>query len=190
MEAISKSHILCALFATTVLVGPVVTGGSAHAAVSQSYLDGICAREMFTRREIRSIQRSAEFPEILEYTLEQCPAVAVALTSQPTATTPANPESPRDDNPNGGGGTGGDEDGGDEGDGGETGGGETGGGETPGPGKNVGGPGKNVGGPGKNVGGPGKNVGGPGKNVGGPGRNSKDEDKAPDNSGEQGENAL
>ncbi|MEZ5869983.1 MAG: hypothetical protein R3D46_16845 [Defluviimonas denitrificans] len=49
--------------------------------------DPICDRQEFTTREIRAIQRSEDFPTILEWTLESCPAVAAVLTNTATATT-------------------------------------------------------------------------------------------------------
>ncbi|MEZ5770971.1 MAG: hypothetical protein R3D61_04825 [Defluviimonas denitrificans] len=79
--------------------------------------DPICDRQEFTTREIRAIQRSEDFPTILEWTLESCPAVAAVLTNTATATTATEP-----DRRGGGGDLGGGTGGGDTG----TGGGDTG----------------------------------------------------------------
>jgi hypothetical protein len=86
--------------------------------------DPICDRQEFTTREIRAIQRSADFPAILEWTLDACPAVAAVLTNTATATTATEP-----DRRGGGGDLGGGTGGGDTGTGGGdtgTGGGDTG----------------------------------------------------------------
>ncbi len=86
--------------------------------------DPICDRTQFTTREIRAIQRSEDFPTILEWTLEACPAVAAVLTNTATATTATEP----DRRGEGGGGTGGGGNGGGGNGGGGNGGGGNGGG--------------------------------------------------------------
>ena len=88
--------------------------------------DPICDRKEFTTREIRAIQRSEDFPAILEWTLDACPAVAAVLTNTATATTATEPDRRGE---GGGGGTGGGGTGGGGTGGGGTGGGGTGGGD-------------------------------------------------------------
>ena len=89
--------------------------------------DPICDRTEFTTREIRAIQRSEDFPTILEWTLEACPVVAAVLTNTATATTATEPD--RRGEGGGGGGTGGGDNGGGDNGGGGNGGGDNGGGD-------------------------------------------------------------
>ena len=89
--------------------------------------DPICDRTEFTTREIRAIQRSEDFPTILEWTLEACPVVAAVLTNTATATTATEPD--RRGEGGGGGGTGGGGTGGGDNGGGDNGGGDNGGGD-------------------------------------------------------------
>lgn len=143
--------------------------------------DPICERTRFTTREIASLQRSKEFPEILEYTLENCPAVASVLTDTATATLPGDPD-PRGDGGTGigGGGTGGGgTGGGGGGTGGGGGGGDTGGG---GGGGDTGGGGGDTGG----GGGGGDTGGGGGGGNGGGGSRPPEPDKNTDPGGWQG----
>ncbi len=86
--------------------------------------DPICDRKEFTTREIRAIQRSEDFPAILEWTLDACPAVAAVLTNTATATTATEPDRRGE---GGGDNGGGDNGGGDNGGGGNGGGGNGGG---------------------------------------------------------------
>ena len=90
--------------------------------------DPICDRREFTTREIRAIQRSEDFPTILEWTLESCPAVAAVLTNTATATTATEPDR-RGGGGDLGGGTGGGDNGGGDNGGGDNGGGDNGGGD-------------------------------------------------------------
>ena len=94
--------------------------------------DPICDRTEFTTREIRAIQRSEDFPTILEWTLEACPAVAAVLTNTATATTATEPDRRGEGGGGGtgGGGTGGGDNGGGDNGGGDNGGGDNGGGGT------------------------------------------------------------
>ena len=94
--------------------------------------DPICDRTEFTTREIRAIQRSEDFPTILEWTLEACPVVAAVLTNTATATTATEPDRRGEGGGGGtgGGGTGGGDNGGGDNGGGDNGGGDNGGGGT------------------------------------------------------------
>ncbi|MFN0115707.1 MAG: hypothetical protein ACKVPY_13620 [Paracoccaceae bacterium] len=133
--------------------------------------EDLCEIRKIRKNQLNLLRQREDFPELLRYTLENCPGFGNLLADGAVATI-AGDDDDRGDNGTGGGGNGGGGGGGGEGGGGGNGGGGGGnGGDVDGPGKNVGGPGKNVGGPGKNEGGPGKNTGGPGKNEGGPGKN-------------------
>jgi hypothetical protein len=171
------------MLAATGLVVPIITAGGVSAAVSQETLEDLCERTSFYRSEIRRMQRSDDFPEIVEYTLANCPAVMAALTSEPTATFLGEKTDRRDDKTR------------------ETT--DNGGekktkkkekkkenekeeekeeekekeGEKPGPGKREDGPGKREDGPGKRENGPGKRDDGPGKREDGPGKKGGGEDE-------------
>ena len=104
--------------------------------------DPICDRKEFTTREIRAIQRSEDFPTILEWTLEACPVVAAVLTNTATATTATEPDRRGEGGGGGGtggGGTGGGDNGGGDNGGGDNGGGDNGGGDNGGGGTGTGG---------------------------------------------------
>ena len=109
---------------------PGTSGGAAQCVPGlglANSCDPICDRTEFTTREIRAIQRSEDFPTILEWTLEACPAVAAVLTNTATATTATEPD--RRGEGGGGGGTGGGGTGGGDNGGGDNGGGDNGGGD-------------------------------------------------------------
>lgn len=55
----------------------------------------LCERTEFSRTEIRHLQRSADFPLLLAYALQACPAVAATLSDGATASV-ASPRVPRD----------------------------------------------------------------------------------------------
>ncbi|MGB3316325.1 MAG: hypothetical protein WBB85_18140, partial [Albidovulum sp.] len=193
------------MLAATALVVPMMSVSGASAAVTQEYLEDLCDRTLFYRNEVRRIQRSDDFPEIVEYTLANCPAVMAALTSQPTATINGERTERRDDKSRE-----------------NVGSNETDGKkkvkdkkkkkketkkeekkeepkeeekkeETPGPGKKDG-PGKREDGPGKREDGPGKREDGPGKREDGPGKREDGPGEREDGPGEQdsggGEQAL
>ena len=56
-------------------------------AALQEQAEFLCRRTEFTRTEIRTLQRSRDFPAILTYTLEACPNVASVLSDGATAST-------------------------------------------------------------------------------------------------------
>ncbi len=69
--------------------------------------DPICERTKFTTREISRLQRRKDFPTILEYSLQNCPAVAAVLTDTATATLPGGGDDRGDGGSGGGTGGGG-----------------------------------------------------------------------------------
>ncbi len=105
---------------TTAGLAAMAVAGSALAAPAASggigdQVDKLCDRTEFTRREIRRIQRRAEFPEILAYTLDVCPAVGAVLADGATSTVspaPGRTGPDEDRRPSDGGGRGGGETGG------------------------------------------------------------------------------
>lgn len=72
-----------ALPAGAAFAEPVLT------AALQEQAEFLCRRTEFTRTEIRTLQRSRDFPAILSYTLEACPNVASVLSDGATASTGA-----------------------------------------------------------------------------------------------------
>ncbi|EEE38047.1 putative glycine-rich protein [Rhodobacteraceae bacterium KLH11] len=155
-----KSKLLSVVFASAAL--PIVWVGPAQAAemctvktARQSVSsDTLCACDTVSTRMLRYLQRRADFEDIIERTLVDCPGFAAVLTDLPTASigfAEQRSGDGRDDETFGG--DGGD-DGGDGGDGGGTGG---GGGGTGGGGGGTGGGGGGTGG-----GGPGSESENPG----------------------------
>jgi hypothetical protein len=122
----------------------------------------MCDRDQFTRSELRAIQRRDDYVLLLNYTLDNCPAVAAVLSDVATATTTGGDNGNGNGGSGSGGGTGG-------GGGGGTGGGGTGGGGTGGGGTGGGDTGGGGTGGGDNGGGTGGGDNGGGDNGGGTG---------------------
>lgn len=70
-----------AMPAGVAIAEPVLT------AALQEQAEFLCRRTEFTRTEIRTLQRSRDFPVILSYTLQVCPNVASVLADGATAST-------------------------------------------------------------------------------------------------------
>ena len=77
--------LACALAmpAGVAIAEPVLT------AALKEQTDYLCRRTEFTRSEIRTLQRSRDFPVILTYALQVCPNVAGVLADGATASTGA-----------------------------------------------------------------------------------------------------
>ncbi|MCB2123621.1 MAG: hypothetical protein KDD81_14265, partial [Rhodobacteraceae bacterium] len=80
--------LVAGVLSAAMSVSLYATGSAAairNVSMSEDFLRELCARTEFKRSELTRIQQSKYFADLLEYSLENCPAVAAVLTNGATA---------------------------------------------------------------------------------------------------------
>jgi hypothetical protein len=97
MTSISGRAVRASFLAAAVAAGPASLAEAAPRMTNaqKQQAEFLCQRTEFSRTEIRHLQRSADFPVLLAYALQACPAVAATLSDGATASV-ALPRAPRD----------------------------------------------------------------------------------------------
>lgn len=96
MTITTKTRALGAVLLATLGLAGVAEAAPRLTRALQEQAEFLCERTEFSRTEIRALQKSADFPVLLDYALDQCPAVAAVLTEGATASVTPVP-TPRDD---------------------------------------------------------------------------------------------
>ena len=127
MQLNVKTRLNQSLFFAASLLPALVTSASFAATTGKPLPDlnwqTYCGRAQFPESELLKLRKSADFPRLLEYTLESCPVVAGKLMAGATGAVLSHGEKDREDHERtpvpakGGGGTGGGGTGGDDGSG-------------------------------------------------------------------------
>ncbi|MCB2126480.1 MAG: hypothetical protein H6897_02120 [Rhodobacteraceae bacterium] len=87
IKGIPARAVRASLLVAAMIAGPASLAEAAPrlTAAQKEQAQFLCQRTEFSRSEVRHLQRSPDFPVLLAYALQVCPAVAATLSDGATA---------------------------------------------------------------------------------------------------------